>query len=191
MDLDAASSASREQVVLGHGEPPRPATPRVVDPAAREVGEMVDRMLDDLAVLYSGFDRSVMILDPGEFRPPVGAWVVVELGGRPLASGGVRRCEVGDTIGELKRIWVEPEARGRGVARVLLAALERRAAELGYDEIYLDTGPRQHAAMRLYETSGYEVISNYGRNAASTFLTSYAKRLRPPATPRIASRSAW
>lgn len=171
-------------------ELPAGVTVRVVDPTFPPVPEMVERMLDHLEGLYEGFDRGEMSLDAGDFRPPSGAWVVVERDGRPLACGGVRRCEVGESTAELKRIWVEAPARRTGLSRLLLAALEVCASELGYTEIYLDTGPRQLEAMRLYETSGYERIANYGRNAASTFLTSYAKLLAPLDWERIASRSA-
>lgn len=175
----------------GGGAPGRERTfVRVVDPAEPEVLAMVERMLDHLAALYERFDRPVPVVDPSEFRAPRGAWVLVELDGRAVASGGVRACEVGGPVAELKRIWVEPDARGAGLSRVLLAALEERASELGYESVNLVTGGRQPEAMRLYETSGYERIPNYGRNAGNGHLTSYAKSLVPATPDRIASRSA-
>lgn len=88
---------------------------------------------------------------------------------------------VAGRVGELKRLWVEPEHRNKGLARQLLACLEARAVELGYERLYLHTGPLQAAAMRLYESSGFRSIPNYGTNAASTFLHSYEKVLTAPA----------
>ena len=66
-------------------------------------------------------------------------------------------------------MFVLQSARGRGVARELLAELERRARELGYTIARLDTGPRQPHAQRLYERCGYEAIGNFNVNPVATF----------------------
>jgi GNAT superfamily N-acetyltransferase len=66
-------------------------------------------------------------------------------------------------------MYVIPQARGRGVARVLLAALEERARELGYVIARLDTGPKQAGAQRLYESAGYVAIPNFNANPVATF----------------------
>lgn len=150
---------------------------RLADPAAPEVTTLVARVIDHLARLYPSFGRAAAVLDDDEFRPPRGGWVLVELGGQPVACGGVHPCGAVPGAAELKRIWVEPHARGRGISRLVLTRCELLAASLGYGEVYLDTGPRQREAMRLYETSGYRRIPSYSRNAAGTFTTSYAKRL--------------
>ncbi|HUZ19588.1 MAG TPA: GNAT family N-acetyltransferase [Acidimicrobiales bacterium] len=136
-------------------------------------------MLAYLADLYA--DLVPRPLDAGEFAPPSGTFLILDVDGAAAACGGVRACEVAGAVGELKRLWVEPEHRNKGLARELLACLEARAVELGYERLYLDTGPLQAAAMRLYESSGYRSVPNYGRNAASTFLRAYEKVLSSPA----------
>ena len=92
--------------------------------------------------------------DAQMFESPDGVFLVVrDGGGRALACGGVARLE--ETRGELKRMYVVPEARGRGLGRLLLDELERHARELGYSSLVLETGDRQEAALALYERSGF------------------------------------
>jgi GNAT superfamily N-acetyltransferase len=71
----------------------------------------------------------------------------------------VKRLDAG--IGEIKRVYIEPSYRGRGIARPLMAAVEEEARRLGYDRVRLDTGHEQPAARHIYETSGYVAISRF------------------------------
>ena len=64
---------------------------------------------------------------------------------------------------EIKRMFVQPTHRQRGVARTVLAELETWATELGYANCVLETGKRQPEAIALYERSGYELTPNYGQ----------------------------
>lgn len=64
---------------------------------------------------------------------------------------------------EVKRMYVSPENRGKGIARLLLGALEAWAKELGYGKCILETGKKQPEAIALYEKSGYVRVSNYGQ----------------------------
>jgi GNAT superfamily N-acetyltransferase len=66
---------------------------------------------------------------------------------------------------EVKRMFVKPENRGRGIAGKILAELETRARELGFAECILETGLKQPEAIALYKKSGYETIPNYGQYA--------------------------
>jgi GNAT superfamily N-acetyltransferase len=66
-------------------------------------------------------------------------------------------------------MYVVPEARGRGVGRELLAALEEAARELGYTVARLDTGPRQPTAERMYRQAGYRPIGNFNDNPVASF----------------------
>lgn len=79
-------------------------------------------------------------------------------------------------------MYVVPPARGRGVARLLLAELERRARRLGYAVARLDTDERLSAAMRLYESAGYRPIGNFNDNPIATFFGE--KRLGAEASER-------
>jgi GNAT superfamily N-acetyltransferase len=102
-------------------------------------------------------------LPTGSFRKPTGTFLVGEVNGLAVACGGVRACEGGPAgVGEIKRMYVEPALRGRGLGRLLLAALEEEGRRLGYDRLWLETGTAQPEALRLYETSGWSPIPKYG-----------------------------
>ena len=83
------------------------------------------------------------------------------------AGGGVKRLS--DDTAEIKRMYVVPQARGQGVARALLTALEDAARDLGYRKVRLDTGPDQPHARRLYESAGYVRIPDYNANPHADF----------------------
>lgn len=67
-----------------------------------------------------------------------------------------------DTV-EIKRMFVLPEYRGKGIARLLLAELEKWAAELDYKTSILETGKLQPEAISLYQKAGYQIVPNYGQ----------------------------
>ena len=104
---------------------------------------------------------------PADFSPPGGAFVALYEDGRAVAGGGVKRLEAG--VGEIKRMYVVPDARGRGLARVLLEGLEDAGRDLGYDRLRLDTGDKQPHAEALYRSAGYERIGNYNANVYASF----------------------
>jgi GNAT superfamily N-acetyltransferase len=64
---------------------------------------------------------------------------------------------------EVKRMWVEPAFRGRGIASALLQQLEQWAVELGYQRCVLETGKKQVEALGLYPKNGYRIMANYGQ----------------------------
>ena len=84
-----------------------------------------------------------------------------------MAGGGVKRLD--DRACEIKRMYVVPEARGRGVGRELLAALEELARDLGYAVARLDTGAEQPRAQRIYERAGYVSVPDYNGNPYASF----------------------
>jgi GNAT superfamily N-acetyltransferase len=86
---------------------------------------------------------------------------------RPVCCGGIK--QLSDRACEIKRMYVVPEDRNRGVARALLEALERKALELGYTAARLDTGPRQPRAERMYVRAGYRPIHNFNDNPVANF----------------------
>jgi GNAT superfamily N-acetyltransferase len=88
-----------------------------------------------------------------EFGPPDGALLLLLIDGIPVAGGAFRRHDR-DTA-ELKRIWTDSAYRRRGLARRVLAELEREIAARGYRRIHLTTGPRQPEARALYLAAGY------------------------------------
>ena len=133
-------------------------------------GALVAAMREEMAALYEG-----LVLDgdampkagPAELGPPGGAFIIGWSGETPVCCGGVKRLP--DGACEIKRMFVDPAWRGRGVARLLLRALEDRARALGYTVLRLDTGPLQRHAQSLYESEGYKPIANFNANPVATF----------------------
>lgn len=91
----------------------------------------------------------------------LGHMVVAYQGGEPVGCGAFKPYEA-DAV-EIKRMYVQPAHRGRGVARAVLAELEHWAGELGYARCVLETGQKQPEAIALYQRSGYAFIPNYGQ----------------------------
>lgn len=104
---------------------------------------------------------------PAELGPPHGLFLVGYRGDVAVCGGGLKRLP--DGACEIKRMYVIPAARGQGVARKLLHALETAARSLGYEIARLDTGPRQSQAQGLYEAEGYAPIANFNGNPVATF----------------------
>ena len=94
-----------------------------------------------------------------------GAFLVAYLDGAAVGCGAVRRID--EETAELKRMYVEPSVRGRGVGRALVDALEREARLLGLKTIVLETGTRLAPAIKLYEKMGYARIPLFGEYLAS------------------------
>lgn len=107
--------------------------------------------------------------------PPDGVFLVGWIGEEPIACGGVRRHD--DTTGEVKRMYVAPEHRGRGYSRTVLRALEDRARTLGYTRLVLETGTKQPEAIALYESEGYTSVPAYGYYRDAPNSRCYAKDL--------------
>ncbi len=132
---------------------------------------LVAAMAAEIAELYPGLQLDGDYMPkagPEELSPPGGAFLIgYSDAGEPVCCGGVKR--LGPDACEIKRMYVAPEARGRGVARALLAALEARARELGYTTARLDTGPSQPHARALYDSEGYVEIGNFNGNPVATF----------------------
>ena len=132
-------------------------------------------LLADLAARYGSDDGDSTPIGPGDFDPPHGGFLVAWLDGH--AAGCVGWRGHGDREAELKRMWVATGARGRGVAKALLAAVEGAARTAGKTRMVLETGVEQPEAMSLYEASGYHAIGNSGHYADSPLSRSYARDL--------------
>jgi GNAT superfamily N-acetyltransferase len=120
----------------------------------------------ELVELYGGKT------EPG--RPPSAADISVVLvaredDGTPLGCGALR--DLGAGAAEVKRMYVVPAARGRGVSRAVLAALEEAARNRGWTTLRLETGPLQTAAIGLYESVGYRPIAAFGGYAGDPLAT--------------------
>lgn len=115
-------------------------------------------------------------VDPAEFAPPHGLFVLGYADGAAVACGGWRNH--GDAA-EIKRMYVVPSARGHGYARVVLAELERTARAAGHRRCILETGLEQPEAIALYTSSGYLPIDGYGVYKCAPESRYYGKSLHP------------
>jgi GNAT superfamily N-acetyltransferase len=122
---------------------------------------LLSELDDDLDERYG--DGEAVEAHPEQFEPPDGVFLVAYVAGEPLACAGYRRLD--EHTAELKRMFVRPAGRGRGLARHLLRALEEHAADAGYEAMWLETGVPQHEAIGLYSSAGYERIAPFGQFA--------------------------
>ncbi|RKN03221.1 GNAT family N-acetyltransferase [Streptomyces radicis] len=121
-----------------------------------------------------------------EFAPPHGLLLLLLQDGAPVAGGAYRRFDA-DTA-ELKRIWTRSGFRRRGLARRVVAELERAAAARGYRRVYLTTGPRQPEARGLYLASGYTPLFDTAPDPETIGPLPFEKRLVERVVPaRVAS----
>lgn len=156
-----------------------------------------DRVQLEYAERY-GDGGDVTLLDPDMFTPPRGLYLIAyDENGTALATGGWRAQErngagYADGDAEIKRMYVTPEARGLGLARRLLAALEADAAAAGRTRMVLETGTKQPEAIALYESSGYTPCAKFGEYRHEPLSRCYAKPLTAaaPAAPGTAGGDA-
>lgn len=152
---------------------PAPATTsfRAVPMDAEPAAGLVAAMREEMSELYEGLfldSPDMPAAGPRELGPPRGTFLVgFGAGGEPICCGGVKALP--DGACEIKRMYVVPADRGRGVARELLTALEDAARALGYTLARLDTGPRQSHAERMYRASGYRPVANFNGNPVASF----------------------
>ncbi|WP_149179633.1 GNAT family N-acetyltransferase [Streptomyces sp. TRM49041] len=129
--------------------------------------KLSDQVQLEYAERYDG-EGDVTPLDPATFRPPRGLYLIAyDEWDRPVATGGWRAQEENgegywDGDAELKRMYVIPEARGRGIARRILGLLEEDARAAGRLRMVLETGDMQPEAIGLYTSSGYAPCAKFG-----------------------------
>jgi putative acetyltransferase len=129
----------------------------------------------EMEALYEGEGDIGPAREASMFEPPDGVFLVIRDAERAVACGGLVRFD--ETRGELKRMYVVPEQRGRGLGRQLLVELEAQARALGYTALVLETGDRQQEALGLYESAGYERIPCYAPYDSRALSLCFEKRL--------------
>jgi GNAT superfamily N-acetyltransferase len=143
----------------------------IADPAA---AVLLGELREYYVQIYGGDDATPYELD--EFRPPRGNFLLARVAGRPVATGGWRWHE-GGTVAEVKRMYVVPALRRRGLARRMLTALERDAAAAGAREMVLMTGTPQPEALGMYTAAGYRPVTPFGTYAGWPDARHLGKRL--------------
>ena len=119
----------------------------------------------ELSGLYPEPGANHFQLDPEEVADGRGAFLVVYREGTPVGCGALRLLDA--ETAELKRMYLSPTVRGRGLGRRLVAALEAEARALGVRRLVLETGGRQAAALALYRATGFHPIPLYGEYCLS------------------------
>ena len=138
-----------------------------------DVARMIAEVQAEYVRRYGGPDGAAVEQD--EFDPPAGLFLVGLLDGVPVATGGWRT--LADGSAEIKRMYVARAARRRGLARRMLAELERTAATAGVERVVLNTGPAQPEAVALYEQAGYLPVPAFGHYACHEKALFFGKSL--------------
>ncbi|HTW18673.1 MAG TPA: GNAT family N-acetyltransferase [Mycobacteriales bacterium] len=142
----------------------------VIEPADGASDEAITLIQAYLAEINAGFGHQPDERDPNhpeDFNPPTGRFLVVrDSDGRALGCCAVRLLDA-DTA-EVKRMWLAPEIRGRGMGRRLLAAIEQAARDLGARQGKLDTNESLTAAVSLYQRCGWAQVPRYNDNLHAT-----------------------
>jgi putative acetyltransferase len=134
-----------------------------VQTATDEVRALIDELDRTLAREYLPEQQHGLRLDT-IFQPHV-RFFIARLDGRAVGCGGVA---VFGSFAEVKRMYVRDDARGRGIARALLARIESEARSNGIGLLRLETGDRQLDAIRLYERAGFRRCDAFGEYASMT-----------------------
>ncbi len=134
------------------------------DPGRPPASELIDAVLDEYDVIAGRALSGGPSATRSDFSPPSGAFVVDFLDGVPACGGGVKA--LGDGAGEIKRMYVVPQFRGRGFARALIQALEDAARDLGHRVMRLDS---TSATWPVYQAAGYREIADYNDNPHADF----------------------
>ena len=124
---------------------------------------LVAEVQQEYVARYGGPDEAVV--DPAEFLPPAGLFLVAEVDGEQGGCGAWRVHAPG--VVEVKRVYVAPSARRLGLAGLVMDALESSAALAGHRSVVLNSGDRQPEALALYAARGYRPVPGYGVYADS------------------------
>jgi GNAT superfamily N-acetyltransferase len=124
------------------------------------VQQLIAALNAELEGLYPEEGANHFRLDADEVADGRGAFLVAYADGRAVGCGAVRRND--PDVAEIKRMYVVPEARGRGIARQVLGELEAEARRLGVSRLVLETGLRQAEALSLYRRAGFVEIPLFG-----------------------------
>jgi putative acetyltransferase len=141
------------------------------------IGETARKLIHDLCTEMSQrYGTPPSPFSPAEAAAPRTAFLVARLDGQPVGCGAIRRID--DATAEVKRMYVAPAGRRKGIARNILAGLERRAIDFGYQMIRLETGVLQPEAQCFYESCGYRRVAAFDHYVDNPTSVCYEKILK-------------
>ena len=131
----------------------------------------------ELSALLTAQQRELRETGGGRVFPPHddAAYLAAVLDGRVVACGGWQALEPG--VAEIKRLYVRPAYRGRGIARQLIVALEEEVLAADRPIVRLETGTHVPAAIALYRSAGYLPIPVYGEYVGNPYSVCFEKRM--------------
>jgi DNA-binding MarR family transcriptional regulator len=147
------------------------------DPRSPDAQWCIGQYCEELARRFpAGFDPALSIpADPAQMSPPAGFLLIARRGPAAVGCGAVL-LHAGAPA-EIKRMWIAPEARGSGLGRRLLRALERRARAAGATVLHLETNAALAEAIRLYRAEGYREVAAFSDDPYAQHW--FEKRLAP------------
>jgi DNA-binding MarR family transcriptional regulator len=149
MDL-VATALLRNRITIGETDPEAPEARYCLAAYYAELARRFD----------TGFDvKTSLDPDAGSLRPPLGSFLVALSDGLPLGCVALKGSGTG--VGEVKRLWIAPAARGLGLARRLMATAEARARTLGLTTLRLDTNRTLTEAIALYRATGWTEVAAF------------------------------
>lgn len=137
---------------------------RIVSPRSAAAQTCLAEYFRELRQRFAGGfepDKSVSA-DPEELTPPAGYFLIATLDGRAVGCGALKVQSA--RVGEIKRMWVAPAARGIGIGRRILSALEEQALQAGLSVLRLDTNETLQEALNLYRRAGYREVPAFNEN---------------------------
>lgn len=164
--LDGAAGTTFEYRVTQE-DPRSPAGRLLIGMLSQELAE---RYPEDGASGNSDYDIEAAAVQPGA------AFLIAWVGDEPAGCGALRPIEGG--VGEIKRMFVAPEFRGRGIAGGIVRALEEIALSRGWKTVRLESGVRQPEANRVYERAGFLRIPCWGKYAECALSVCFEKQMR-------------
>jgi GNAT superfamily N-acetyltransferase len=156
----------------------KPETNRIIvtteNPHSADCLSLLAELTNELAQLY-GDDGGANSFSLDDALAPGAAFLVARLEGTAIGCGAIR--QFAPNTAEIKRLYVVPDARGKGVGRRILRELESAALELGYNRVRLETGLKQPEAIGLYESEGYRRVECYGKHIGNLMSVCFEKPL--------------
>jgi GNAT superfamily N-acetyltransferase len=148
---------------------------RRVDPQGADALSLLREAAIEARALYPALHDEGASWPGNAPTPPGGTYLIAYDGDTPIACGALRPID--RTSVEVRRMFVLKHARRCGLARSMLAALEREASRLGYSVMRLETGHRQTAAVALYESCGFERIALFGEHVGDPTSVCFEKQV--------------
>ena len=140
-----------------------------------EALNLIEELDRNMRALYP--EGSIHPFDPHLDAAPPGVFVIARVDGKGVGCGAVRPLD--GSVGEVKRVFVQPECRRMGIASRIMALLEDKGLQNGFTTLRLETGTKQPEAIALYESLGYRRIPTFGEYVPDPYSICYEKELSP------------